>query len=313
VSRFTRNSSAPIPKAGNSPTLTSEDKIPEEAALKQAHMPSRQITQSPDQRINRSPQAQFFASPRLRGEVLAFYAALLSRYGPQNWWPGQSRFEVVVGAYLTQNTNWSNVEKAISNLRRARMLNIKAMRDVPLAELETLVRPSGYFRQKARNLKTFTSFLDERYSGSLARMFAEPTEKLRAELLALNGVGPETADSILLYAGNHPVFVVDAYTRRLLERHGIITAKTKYEEIRQLVEQAIQQAAPESLKVDAYGSDPRHHVSRMSSVARSELAQHYNELHALIVRVGNHFCRSTPHCEGCPLEHLLIPVACATR
>jgi endonuclease-3 related protein len=248
---------------------------------------------------------QFSASPRLGGEIIEYYRALVSRYGPQNWWPGRSSFEVIVGAYLTQNTNWSNVEKALANLRHARLLSLTALRKVPLAELEILVRPSGYFRQKARNLKTFISFLDEHYSGSLSRMFAEPTEKLRNELLTLNGVGPETADSILLYAGNHPVFVVDAYTRRMLERHGIITSKTKYEEIRSLMEQALRNANSDLLAADCATPNPRHPVSRMSSAPRSELAQHYNELHALIVRVGNQHCRTKAHCEGCPLEHLL--------
>ncbi len=156
---------------------------------------------------------------------------------------------MIVGAYLTQNTNWTNVEKAMANLRRARLLSLSAMRKAPLADLETMVRPSGYFRQKARNLKTFISFLDEHYSGSLSRMFSRPQKNFATELLALNGVGPETADSILLYAGNHPVFVVDAYTRRIFERHGIIHGKTKYEEIRELMEQAISGAIHESLVV----------------------------------------------------------------
>jgi endonuclease-3 related protein len=263
------------------------------------HAASDQFTRSSDHPITRS------ISSRLRGEIIEYYIALLSRYGPQNWWPGRSSFEVIVGAYLTQNTNWSNVEKALANLRRARLLSLTAMRKVPLADLETLVRPSGYFRQKARNLKIFISFLDEHYSGSLSRMFARPTEKLRNELLALNGVGPETADSILLYAGNHSVFVVDAYTRRLLERHGIITSKTKYEEIRSLMEQALSYANPDSLATECATPNPRHPASRMSSAPRSELAQHYNELHALIVRVGNQHCRTKAICEGCPLEHLL--------
>lgn len=253
-----------------------------------------QITRSPDLRV-----------PRLRGEITSYYKALVRRYGPQNWWPARSRFEVIVGAYLTQNTNWSNVEKATANLRRVRSLTVKAMRNVPIAKLETLIRPSGYFRQKARNLKAFIAFLDQQYSGSLARMFLQPTEKLRAELLALNGVGPETADSILLYAGNHPVFVVDAYTRRVLERHGIIGAKTGYEEIRALVEHAIRSATPASLNVQEPGSDPRHSSSPMSRAPRSELAQHYNEFHALIVRVGNHYCRKTAKCKGCPLRGYL--------
>ncbi|HEY2116079.1 MAG TPA: endonuclease III domain-containing protein [Candidatus Angelobacter sp.] len=263
-------------------------------------LPNHQITQLPN------------SSPNLRREIPFYYTALLTRYGPQNWWPARSRFEVIIGAYLTQNTNWSNVERAMANLRRARRLSVSAMRGTPLAELETLVRPSGYFRQKARNLKIFIAFLDRQYSGSLMRMFAEPTAKLRAELLELNGVGPETADSILLYAGNHPVFVVDAYTRRVLLRHGIINEKTGYEEIREMIEQAISSSAAESLVVKNAISDPRHPVSRMSSSVRSELAQHYNELHALIVRVGNHYCRIKPSCEGCPLQTLLKTGAGAT-
>jgi endonuclease-3 related protein len=224
-----------------------------------------------------------------KASLLRYYVAMLRRYGPQNWWPAESRFEVIVGAYLTQNTNWSNVERAMANLRRARALSVKGIRELPLPRLQQLVRPSGYFRQKAIKLN---------------RMFSQPTDKLRAELLALNGVGPETADSILLYGGNHPVFVVDAYTRRILERHRLITAKTKYEEIRVLMEQAVTQADPQSL-VTTNGSDPRHPVSRMSRMSRSELAQHYNEFHALIVRVGNQYCRKTPKCEECPLREFL--------
>lgn len=265
-------------------------------------LPNYQITQLPN------PSA----SPRLRGEIPQYYTALLARYGPQNWWPARSRFEVIVGAYLTQNTNWSNVEKAILNLRRARRLTVNAMRAMPLDELETLVRPSGYFRQKARNLKTFIAFLDRKYSASLTRMFAEPTAKLRAELLNLNGVGPETADSILLYAGNHPIFVVDAYTRRVLLRHGIINQKAGYEEIRMMIEQAISSSEAESHVVKDAAFDPRHPISRMSSSPRSPLAQSYNELHALIVRVGNHHCRTKAICEGCPLQPFLKTPAGAT-
>jgi endonuclease-3 related protein len=261
--------------------------------------PTDAITRSPDHPITRSQPT------RSRSQIPSYYTALLARYGPQNWWPARSRFEVIVGAYLTQNTNWSNVEKAMANLRLARRLSVSAMRDTPLAELETLVRPSGYFRQKACSLKTFIAFLDRQYSGSLTRMFAKPTPKLRAELLELTGVGPETADSILLYAGNHPVFVVDAYTRRVLLRHGIIGEKAAYEEIRSIVEHAISSPAAGSLAVKDPVSDPRHAVSRISSAARSELAQHYNELHALIVRVGNHYCRRRPSCEGCPLQPFL--------
>jgi len=245
--------------------------------------------------------------PALKNQQLIrhYYQALLRRWGPQNWWPAQSRFEVIVGAYLTQNTAWMNVEKAIINLRRARVLSIKSIREIPLPRLEQLIRPSGYFRQKARKLKNFVEFLDSRYSGSLNRMFAQTTKKLRAELLALNGVGPETADSILLYAGNHPVFVVDAYTRRILERHGIIGPKASYEEIRSLIEAGISSQKPELLKVVRPGTDPGHPVSRISAASRGQLTQHFNEFHAVIVRAGKQYCRSTAQCEGCPLQKFL--------
>jgi len=174
--------------------------------------------------------------------IRAYYHALFSAWGRQHWWPAQSRFEVIVGAYLTQNTSWTNVEMALVNLRKARLLTIRGIRRTPQPELERLIRSAGYFRQKAQRLKTFVSFLDERHGGSLARMFARPTAELRDELLALNGVGPETADSILLYAGNHPVFVVDAYTRRILERHQIVAASASYDEIRELFEQSLEKA-----------------------------------------------------------------------
>lgn len=234
-----------------------------------------------------------------------YYVALVTRWGPQNWWPAQSRFEVIVGAYLTQNTAWSNVEKAISSLRRAGALSVKGIRKLPLDELARLIRSSGYYRQKAQRLKGFIEYLDSAYGGSLDRMFAQPTESLRAELLALNGVGPETADSILLYAGGHPVFVVDAYTRRILERHGIAPPTASYEAIRASMELAISSTEPESLHVLNPGTQPRHPVSRVSSRRLESLAQHYNELHALIVRTGNEYCRKQPRCEGCPLKEFL--------
>jgi len=244
--------------------------------------------------------------PITRSQALVrYYSALYHRWGPQNWWPAQSRLEVIAGAYLTQNTNWSNVEKAIANLRGAHVLSVRGLREIPLRRLERLVRPSGYFHQKAQRLKIFIRYLDKHYQGSLDRMFARPTEQLRAELLALNGVGPETADSILLYAGNHPVFVVDAYTRRVLERHHIITPKTTYEEVRALMEQAIGGADAKPVDAAKPGREPRHPVSRMSRTPRGERAQHYNELHALIVRAGNEYCRSSPRCEQCPLREFL--------
>ena len=146
--------------------------------------------------------------------LLAMYSILAQAWGRQHWWPARTSFEVVVGAFLTQNTSWKNVEIALRQLRSARVLSISGIRRIPIRRLEKLVRSSGYFRQKARRLKKFVTFVDRCYGGSLRKMFEQPTAKLREELLALEGVGPETADSILLYAGQHPIFVVDAYTRR---------------------------------------------------------------------------------------------------
>src|SRR5580698_10169746 len=150
-----------------------------------------------------------------------YYNVLARAWGPQHWWPAQTRFEVIVGAYLTQNTAWTNVELALRGLRSAHLLSLNGIRRAPLATIEQLIRPSGYFRQKAQRLKTFVAFVDKRYGGSLTKMFSQPTNELRQELLGLNGIGPETADSILLYTGHHPIFVVDAYTRKILERHAM--------------------------------------------------------------------------------------------
>ena len=251
-------------------------------------------------------------------QIRAFYRTLFRHWGRQHWWPARTRFEVIVGAYLTQNTAWSNVERALRNLRRARALNLKGIRDLPLTELEGLIRSAGYFRQKAHRLKTFVAFLDARYSGSLDRMFARPTVELRRELLELHGVGPETADSILLYAGNHPVFVVDAYTRRVLDRHRVLPLNADYEHIRALFERALgdPEFAParpdaslaretENLKLET----PRgscHPPSPVSTMNRTPLAQIYNEMHGLMVGVGKNYCRASQAlCEQCPLEPFL--------
>ncbi len=248
------------------------------------------------------------------GPIQDYYLALFRAWGAQNWWPAQSRFEVIVGAYLTQNTAWTNVEKALANLRSAKVLSVKGIRDVEVAELERLIRPSGYFRQKAQRLKTFIDFLDRQYGGSLTKMLTRPTEELRAELLGLNGVGPETADSILLYAGNHPVFVVDAYTRRILDRHNILPRKSAYEGIRRLIEEALTALAetapysggPATDMLAAGFPGPPHPRSRMSAAKRTVLAQIYNEMHGLIVGVGKDYCKkSQPRCDGCPLQAFL--------
>ena len=214
-------------------------------------------------------------------KIRQIYQRLAQTYGPLHWWPARSRFEVIVGAFLTQNTSWKNVELALRNLRRAGILNIKGIRAVGNSELERLIRPSGYFRQKAARLKTFVAYVDERFEGSLPRMFSQPVESLRDELLELNGVGPETADAILLYAGKLPVFVVDSYARRIFERHAIISAGAKYEEIRIRVESAFKNS----------GSN--------------ELADYFNEFHALIVETGKRHCGSVANCDGCPLQSLL--------
>jgi endonuclease III related protein len=206
-----------------------------------------------------------------------YFATLVPSLGPMHWWPARTPFEVIVGAILTQNTAWSNVEKAIRNLRRERLLTPQAIERVSEPRLARLVRPSGYFRQKAKKLKAFVRFLRAEYGGSLPRMFSTSTSELREKLLNVWGIGPETADSILLYAGGHRVFVVDAYTHRILARHGLLpgpNGKPSYEATRSLFEN--------SLPLDA---------------------QIYNEFHALLVNVGKNWCRARePRCEECPLK-----------
>jgi endonuclease-3 related protein len=189
------------------------------------------------------------------------------------WWPAKTPFEVIVGAILTQSTAWTNVKQALANLRRAGLLTPSRMSRVSEARLARLVRPSGYFRQKAKKLKAFVRFLDERYGGSLARMFRQPTAELREQLLAVHGIGPETADSILLYAGGHPVFVVDAYTHRILGRHNLSDGRPDYGSVQRFFESNLPK-------------DPAL----------------YNEFHALLVNVGKNWCRkSRPRCAECPL------------
>jgi endonuclease-3 related protein len=206
-----------------------------------------------------------------------YYDALFAAHGPQQWWPGETPFEVIAGAILTQNTAWTNVKLAIAALQKERLLTVRAMERVSRRKLARLIRPSGYFRQKARKLKAFLQFLRKQHGGSLTKMFRTPTPLLREQLLAVHGIGPETADSILLYAGNHAVFVVDAYTRRILMRHGLADGKESYEEIRAVFEQSLP-------------PNP----------------QLFNEYHALIVRTGKHFCRAKePHCSSCALRRYL--------
>lgn len=209
------------------------------------------------------------------GTLSAAYNRLFDRFGPQKWWPAKTRFEMIVGAILTQNTNWINVEKALDCLRNEALLNPERMRRISLERLAELIRPSGYFNLKARRLKSFVEYLFMTHQGSLRRMARIPTEILRESLLTVNGIGPETADSILLYAFNRPVFVVDAYTTRFLRRHNLIGPNTGYEETRRLFERSL---------------------SRNESI--------FNEYHALIVRLGKEYCRPIPRCEACPLNDL---------
>jgi endonuclease III related protein len=206
-----------------------------------------------------------------------YYGTLFSAHGPQHWWPGRTRFEIIVGAILTQNTSWTNVRRAIARLQKERLLSPHAMERVSYTTLARLIRSSGYFRQKARKLKAFVHFLRTEYAGSLTKMFRTATPQLREELLAVHGIGPETADAILLYAGKHAAFVVDAYTRRILRRHAVVDARSSYEEIRSLFERSV----PKDAAL-------------------------YNEYHALIVHTGKHFCHTKePLCAECPLKPFL--------
>jgi endonuclease-3 related protein len=204
------------------------------------------------------------------------YERLLLAFGPQAWWPGESPFEVMVGAVLVQNTAWKNVEKAIENLREDGLLSPAAMHGLSVEELAEVIRPAGYYRLKAARLKRLIDFVFDRYDGDLEAMFADDLETLREGLLSINGIGPETADSILLYAAQRPTFVVDTYTKRILARHGWIDYEADYHTIKEEMEAAL----------------PR-------DVAL------YNEYHALLVRVGHLHCRKSAHCELCPLAELL--------
>jgi endonuclease-3 related protein len=200
---------------------------------------------------------------------------LFAAYGPRHWWPAETPFEVCVGAILTQNTNWGNVEKAIVNLKRDELLSPEALRDVPPAQLAEAIRPAGYYNVKSMRLKDFVGHLFLRHGGNLERMFAGDWRELREELLAVRGIGRETADSILLYAGEKPTFVVDAYTMRLFAALGLVSGEASYEEVRSLFMKSL----PSDVKL-------------------------FNEYHALIVEHGKRHCRKRPLCGGCGLHHL---------
>ena len=205
---------------------------------------------------------------------LEIYDLLSREFGPQHWWPAESPFEVVVGAVLTQNTNWLNVTRAMGNLKTRGLLTFQALLHAPMEDVAECIRPSGYYNLKTARLKNLLLMIEKRYAGSLAELFADSLEDARRSLLSVKGIGPETADSILLYAGNLPIFVVDAYTYRMLSRHNLVGEECTYEEM--------QEEFMAHLTADA---------------------ALFNEYHALIVKLGKEYCRKTnPLCERCPLQ-----------
>lgn len=201
------------------------------------------------------------------------FTSLYQYFGPCRWWPADSPFEVAMGAILTQNTAWTNVEYAISNLKAADMLSAAKIASASVEEIEELIKPSGFFRQKAVYLQVFSRYLMKEWQGDLNRLFSLSLEKARATLLALKGIGPETADSILLYAGNQPSFVVDAYTRRIFARLGLLNGQETYDEVRIFFMQHLP--------------------------VKTQL---YNEYHALIVTLAKNHCKAKPCCDNCPIK-----------
>jgi endonuclease-3 related protein len=203
------------------------------------------------------------------------YQLLFDRFGPQHWWPGETQFEIITGAILTQNTNWTNVEKAIANLKSADCLTPEKLYHLDVSKLAELIRPAGYYNIKAKRLKNFLNWLFCNYNGRLTNLQNLDTDQLRAELLAVKGIGHETADSILLYALGRPIFVIDAYTARIAIRHRLIEPDADYEQLRELFQS--------NLTLDS---------------------QLFSEYHALLVKVGKEFCKPKAKCTGCPLEKL---------
>jgi len=209
----------------------------------------------------------------MKALLMKIYDKLYKTYGPRHWWPGETPFEVMVGAILTQNTSWRNVEKAIRKLKSQGVLNLEGIHELRKSQLASLIKSSGYYRIKAIRLKNFVNFIVENYNGSVKRMRKEELETLREKLLGVNGIGAETADSILLYGLNKPIFVVDAYTKRILTRHGLISGNVSYGEIQRLFMRYL----PVDEKL-------------------------FNEYHALLVYLGKMLCRKVPRCDICPLK-----------
>lgn len=216
------------------------------------------------------------AKTSMTRRLMELYRLMADRFGPRNWWPADAPFEVCVGAILTQNTTWKNTAAAIERLKQYDALDARALHEMPAAELAEIIRPAGYFNVKAKRLQSFVSYLIEGYNGDLAAFFALPTVELREELLSINGIGPETADSIILYAALKPIFVVDAYTKRVLSRHEFTDEKADYDTVQRLFHDNL---APDTAL--------------------------YNDFHAQFVAVGHHYCKPKPRCEECPLRPLL--------
>ena len=213
------------------------------------------------------------AGNRMSDLLRELYQKLWAAFGPQGWWPGETPFEVIMGAILTQNTNWRNVAQALKALKEANLLHPRDLREMPEAELASWIRPAGYFNVKARRVKNFLDFFAQRYQDSLEKMAAEDLESLRAALLTVKGIGPETADSIILYALHQPTFVVDAYTHRVLSRHHLAPEACSYGELQSLFTANLPPEVPL-----------------------------YQEFHALLVRLGKEYCRPKPRCPSCPLH-----------
>lgn len=210
----------------------------------------------------------------MKQKLLKIYKLLHKRFGPQHWWPGATPFEVIIGAILTQSANWANVELAIGNLKKDKSLSPKALYKIKTSKLQKLIRPSGYFRAKAKKVKEFVKYLVENYNGSLKRMFAKSIPELRQELLAIHGIGPETADSIICYAALKPTFVVDAYTKRIGNRVGLFKLENYYD-----IKDYFERNLPKRYQL-------------------------LNEYHALIVALGKYHCKPKPNCLCCPVSRL---------
>lgn len=208
-------------------------------------------------------------------KLLRIYNLLFDFFGPCHWWPAETPLEVIVGAILTQNTSWANVEKAITNLKRHNLLSAKKLRQVNTRRLARVIHSTGFYNLKSKRLKNFINFLFLNYKGKLNLMFKTKTNRLRRQLLAINGLGPETVDSILLYAGGKPVFVVDAYTKRILSRHYLIPKESEYNQVQEYFIRHL----PKNTKL-------------------------FNEFHALFVQLGKDFCKKKPICFKCPLSNL---------